>query len=99
MSSDTQRIRDFQRRVTMLYQAYGEIDDLEGGPIKAEVRDIDNLQASVRAATLGAVVEAEEEWGGIEQAPQAYRIALCDLRDLRQDLITLRFKANQGPNQ
>ena len=56
---------------------------------------LDNLLTSVRVAIHGALVEAEEEWGGIENAPQAYRASLCDLRDMRGDLRTLQAEVDR----
>lgn len=121
MSNDDLRITNFQTRATALYQAYGEIDDLEG-TIQAEVQEtveailwaiayggeaydprneaawnlsrtrlrIDNLASSVRAAIQGALVEAEGVWGGMDEAPQAYRGSFRDLRDLQTDLRILK---------
>ena len=53
-------------------------------------RRVDNLLASVRAAIEAALFEAEGTWGGVDEAPTAYRGSMSDLRDLRGDLAKLK---------
>ena len=51
---------------------------------------VDNLASSVRAAIEAALFEAEGTWGGVDEAPTAYRGSMSDLRDLRGDLAKLK---------
>lgn len=90
MNTNDLRIANFQTRVTALCQSYGQLHPTS--------LTVDNLSTSVRVALHGALVEAEEVWGGIEQAPMDYRAALDDLRDLRSDLAALKAEVDAISN-
>ena len=54
---------------------------------------VEDLVKTVGAAFLGILVEAEETWGGIENAPADYFAVYLDLRSLKEEVEVLRKDA------
>jgi len=47
---------------------------------------VEDLVKTVRAAFLGVLVEADEYWDGIENAPEDYFSVYLDLRSLKEEV-------------
>ena len=54
---------------------------------------VEDFDTTVGAAYLGVLVEAEETWDGIENAPADYFAVYLDLRSLKREVEVLREDA------